>query len=165
MGEYRMEKLVLILGLFIIIAAFSADQLSKIAADMYVADSHGLAIFDWFNLIKVWNTGVSFSMFNDYGNIGKYLLIILALIVCAFLLYLMLKEKNKLKITALGLIIGGALGNVIDRIRFGAVFDFLDFHYQTYHWPAFNLADTFICIGAGLLIMMEVLNSKKKGIN
>ena len=107
------------------------------------------------DLVKVWNTGISFSMFNDYGNAGKIALICFALAVVAFLLRWMYNEDNRLKIFSLALIIGGALGNVVDRVRAGAVLDFLDFHYQTMHWPAFNLADTFICIGAFLLILLE----------
>jgi signal peptidase II len=81
--------------------------------------------------------------------------------VCGFLFYWMLKEVNRLKIVCFGLIIGGALGNVIDRIRFGAVLDFLEFHIATYHWPAFNLADSFICVGACILIALEIFKNKK----
>ena len=114
-----------------------------------------IEVCDFFNLVKVWNTGISFSMFNDYGNAGKIALICFALAVVAFLLRWMYNEDNRLKIFSLALIIGGALGNVVDRVRAGAVLDFLDFHYQTMHWPAFNLADTFICIGAFLLILLE----------
>ena len=63
---------------------------------------------------------------------------------------------------ALACIIGGALGNVADRVRFGAVLDFLDFHYKNMHWPAFNLADSFICIGVFILICLEFMDNKKK---
>ena len=87
---------------------------------------------------------------------------VFALGVVAFLGYWMLKETNKLKITALACIIGGALGNVADRVRFGAVLDFLDFHYKNMHWPAFNLADSFICIGVFILICLEFMDNKKK---
>lgn len=69
-----------------------------------------------------------------------------------------------MKIAALALIIGGAVGNVIDRVRFGAVLDFLDFHYRNLHWPAFNLADSFICVGVFILICLEFMDSKKKGL-
>ena len=89
---------------------------------------------------------------------------VFALGVVVFLFMWMLKETNRLKIAAIALIIGGAVGNVFDRIRFGAVLDFLDFHYQNLHWPAFNLADSFICIGVFVLIFMEFF-SKKKGLN
>lgn len=152
------------LGFVAIILAFCVDQFSKFWIDTAVVTTHHVVCNDYFNLVKVWNTGVSFSMFNNQGIIGVVALSGLSLLVSAFLIYWMYHEKNRLKIVALGLIIGGALGNVADRIRFGAVMDFLDFHYETHHWPAFNMADTFICVGAFVLIMMELFNKQKKGL-
>ncbi len=149
-------------GIVAIIFAFCADQASKNLLMAYMADGSVLSFGSLFNLIKVWNTGVSFSMFDDYGNFGRILLCIMSLTVCTFLLHWMIKEKHPLKVIALGLIIGGALGNVADRIRYGAVLDFLDFHIGAYHWPAFNLADTFICVGACLLIGLEIFRVKSK---
>lgn len=153
----------MILGIAAIFFALFADQLSKywLAAQLNNGDS--IALGDYFNWVKVWNTGVSFSMFNNHGDLGRIVLCTLSLVVCAFLLWWLKKEKDKIKIISLGLIIGGALGNVIDRVRFGAVLDFLDFHIADHHWPAFNLADSFICIGAGILIFLELLNGQKKG--
>ena len=142
-------------GIVTIIIALLADQASKFIVDTKLVIDEPIEVCDFFNLVKVWNTGISFSMFNDYGNAGKIALICFALAVVAFLLRWMYNEDNRLKIFSLALIIGGALGNVVDRVRAGAVLDFLDFHYQTMHWPAFNLADTFICIGAFLLILLE----------
>ena len=153
----------MIFGILAIVFAFLADQLSKYWLAMHLATGEIIGFGDFFNLVKVWNTGVSFSMFNNYGNVGRIALCSLSLIVCAFLLYWMFKEKDKIKIVSLGLVIGGALGNVADRARFGAVLDFLDFHISTHHWPAFNLADSFICIGAGILIFMELFFAQKKG--
>ena len=103
-------------------------------------------------------------MFNDYGQAGTVVLSALSGVVSCGLLYWMWHETSKLKVVCLGLIIGGAIGNVIDRIRVGAVMDFLDFHYNIYHWPAFNLADTFICIGAVVLIFLEIKNGRKRGL-
>lgn len=103
-------------------------------------------------------------MFSNYGQTGAIVLSVFAIGVAAFLFGWMLKEDNRLKIIALACIIGGALGNVIDRLRFGAVLDFLDFYYQSWHWPAFNLADSFICIGVFILICLEFMNNKKKGL-
>lgn len=152
-------------GFIAIVLAFCADQFSKFWIDTAVVTTHHIAVNDYFNLVKVWNTGVSFSMFNNHGDWGVYLLSGVSLVVSAFLLYWMYHEKDRLKIVSLGMIIGGALGNVADRIRFGAVMDFLDFHYETHHWPAFNLADTFICVGAFILILMEFFNRNKKGLD
>ncbi|MBQ9271148.1 MAG: signal peptidase II [Alphaproteobacteria bacterium] len=154
----------MIFGIIAIIFAFCADQLTKYLLASSMATGTTVAYGDFFNWVKVWNTGVSFSMFNNHGDIGRVALCILSAVVCVFLLHWMIKEKSTLKVIALGLIIGGALGNVADRIRFGAVLDFLDFHIGRYHWPAFNLADSFICIGAGILIFWELYNAQQKGI-
>jgi len=82
------------------------------------------------------------------------------------LLYWLKSEKSFVAQIALGMIIGGAIGNVADRIRLGAVFDFLDFHIGESHWPAFNVADSFICIGATILILQSVVAyfKQKKGV-
>ena len=153
------------MGLLVVICSLIADQFSKFWIDTQMVLDKPIAYGDYFNLVKVWNTGVSFSMFNDYGQAGAIILSVLALLVVAFLINWMRKETVKIKIFSLSLIVGGALGNVIDRVRFGAVLDFLDFHYKGTHWPAFNLADTFICIGAFILIYLEIFNGKKKGLS
>lgn len=149
------------LGVAVILAAIVADQFSKWWIAGHLATGTTLAWGDFFNVVKVWNTGVSFSMFSHHGNLGVIVLSLVATVVCLFLLHWMWRETNRVKIAALGLIIGGAVGNVIDRVRFGAVLDFLDFHAGQYHWPAFNVADTFICIGACILIFLEIFNHKK----
>ena len=149
------------LGCAVIILSVIVDQISKWWINAHIFADEPLMFGDYFSVIKVWNSGVSFSMFSHHGEVGTIALSVLALLVCAFLLHWMWHEKNRLKITALGMIIGGALGNVIDRVHFGAVLDFLDFHLSIHHWPAFNLADTFICIGACILILMEIFNDRK----
>ena len=152
------------LGFAVILLAVLADQVSKTWIDYHLMAQQPQAYGEYFNLVKVWNSGVSFSMFSNHGRLGAVVLSAAALIVCVFLLRWMLKEHNKIKIVSLGLIIGGAIGNVIDRIRFEAVLDFLDFHYQNHHWPAFNVADTCICIGAFILIYLEIFGANKKGL-
>ena len=101
-------------------------------------------------------------MFNNYGNIGAYVLSGVAIAVVAALFFWLRTEKCKLTQIALGMIMGGALGNVIDRLRLGAVFDFLDFHIGENHWPAFNVADSFICVGAGLIILSAIITKFDK---
>ena len=139
------------------------DQLSK-----YYVLHHflGLNLYiqfgDYFNIVRAWNTGVSFSMFNNYGNVGVYVLSAVAIGVVATLVNWLRYEKSTIMQVAIGMIIGGALGNVIDRLRLGAVFDFLDFHIGDSHWPAFNVADSFICIGAGLIILSSVFGKFNK---
>lgn len=151
------------LGLLVAIAAMIIDQLSKYIILKYVLTEYAAVIIaPFFAIVRAWNTGVSFSMFNNYGIKGVYVLSSVALIIVVMLLKWLKDEKNNVIRVALGLIIGGAIGNVIDRIRLGAVFDFLDFHIGEYHWPAFNMADSFICIGAGIVIVYSLLGSKKK---
>lgn len=138
------------------------DQISK-----YFIFSHLLEEFDYlkvshyFSIVKAWNTGVSFSMFSGNGTIGSIILSIVALGIVACLFYWLKKEKSTFLQIAIGLIIGGALGNLIDRIRFGAVFDFLDFSISGYHWPAFNIADSAICIGAAMIIYDNIFIKKR----
>jgi signal peptidase II len=116
-------------------------------------------VFSFFNLIKAWNNGVSFSMFSNLDN-ARYIFSILNLIIILFLLVLVVKNNDKYQRASLSFIIAGAAGNTIDRIINGAVADFLDFHIAGYHWPAFNVADISIFIGAFLLIFENFFNKK-----
>ena len=151
------------LGLLIALGVLVADQLSKFwVLNFLLEDRAGIFYTSFFNVVRAWNTGVSFSMFNNYGGMGAVLLSMLALLIVLFLLYWLKNENSRLAQVALGFIIGGALGNVIDRIRLGAVFDFLDFHIGESHWPAFNLADSFICIGAVILIAQGLWDTCSK---
>lgn len=152
----------MIIGIITAVLAAIADQISKGLIFSYLTHSGPLVeIFPFFNLVTAWNTGVSFSMFNNLGSAGIYILSGFSLFVALMLLCWLKKEQSRYMQIALGLIIGGALGNVIDRLRFGAVFDFLDVHVGFHHWPAFNLADSFICIGA-VLVLASGLFIKKK---
>lgn len=153
----------MLVGLIVAALVLVADQLSKFWIMNDVLGEQIMIVYtSFFNLVRAWNTGVSFSMFNDYGNLGVILLSSMALAIVGFLLFWLAKEPSKLVQVSLGFIIGGALGNVIDRIRLGAVFDFLDFHIGESHWPAFNLADSFICIGATLIILQSLYVYLKK---
>ena len=114
------------------------------------------------NIVMAWNTGVSFSMLR---GTGPWLLSALAIAVSVGLVIWLTRLKAKLPGYAVGLIIGGALGNVIDRLRFGAVFDFIDFYVGNWHWPAFNLADSAITIGVVLLLFDALFQSPDKGKN
>jgi signal peptidase II len=118
-----------------------------------------IEVSGFFNLVKVRNNGVSFGMFNnfEYAQIVFSMLQIAIIIVLLILLY---KNTKGYLTIAFGLIIGGALGNLIDRIKYKAVADFLDFHLFAYHWPAFNLADSLIFIGVVMLLFEELLIKK-----
>jgi signal peptidase II len=107
-----------------------------------------------------WNRGVSFSMGNNLGDADKYIFVALSLVVTAGLLVWIARGVKPIVLAALGMIIGGAMGNSWDRIRFGAVEDFIYFHVGAFHWPVFNLADSAICIGAGLMIFDSLFDRK-----
>jgi len=119
-----------------------------------------ITVTSFFNLVKVYNTGVSFGLFDDISY-GKYILIAVAFAIAIVMLFWLAKIDDQWLAIAIGLVIGGAFGNMIDRAFFGAVADFLDFHINGYHWPAFNLADSAITLGAGILIFDEFFRKKK----
>lgn len=141
--------------------AFGLDFLTKWWATSYLSYAVAQPVFPCFNLFLVGNRGISFSFLTAQSNIGVWFLIALALSICAMLVYMIQKEKDKFSRFALALVLGGALGNVLDRIRFGFVIDFLDFYWDKYHFPAFNLADSFICIGVALLLFKMMKKEKK----
>ena len=116
-----------------------------------------VALTGFFDLVPVWNRGVSFGILASRDGSTAWLLGGVAVVVAAGLAVWLARAERALLALGLGLVIGGALGNVIDRGRFGAVFDFLDFHVAGWHWPAFNLADSAITIGVGLLLLDGLL--------
>lgn len=109
-------------------------------------------VLPFFNLVEVWNSGISFGMFKNMAY-GQWILSVVSFAITSFMLGWLWKAKTLSTAIALSLVIGGAVGNIIDRIRFGAVADYLDFHALGYHWPAFNITDMAICIGVFLLII------------
>jgi signal peptidase II len=141
------------LGLAVAAAALVLDQITKLYFyDLMVeGGSRAIAVLPFFNLVTVWNYGISFGMFNNGSAGPSIIFVVLALAIVVALMFWLRSVSHPLVATALGLVIGGAVGNVIDRLRFGAVFDFLDFHLGGWHWPAFNVADAAISIGVVLL--------------
>jgi signal peptidase II len=151
------------LGLTAAVLVFGLDQLTKWVA-LYVLDlpERSIIVTPFFNLVMVWNRGVSFGMLNSAGALAPWLLSGLALAVLLGLLVWLRRTEHWLNAIGLGLVIGGALGNVVDRLRYGAVVDFLDFHAAGYHWPAFNVADAAICIGAGVIVLDGLLAPRRQ---
>lgn len=122
----------------------------------------GVEVTSFFNFVMVWNKGVSFGLLRDYGDFMPYVLIAAAIFITGFFVLWLLDTKDPVKGISFALVIGGALGNVIDRIRFHAVIDFLDFHIYGYHWPAFNVADMAVVIGIGVLIVTSLIFDLQK---
>ena len=152
------------LGLLIAILAVFVDQLSKWWILVFVMDPPKvISVTPFFNLVLTWNKGVSFGMFNDQGDSGALILSAIAILITLVLIFWLIKAKTNITAVGLSAIIGGAIGNVIDRLTHGAVLDFLDFYVNNVHWPAFNAADSFITIGAITLIWESLFYQHKSG--
>ena len=121
-----------------------------------------IVVTTFFNLTPVWNKGISFGLMSSQPELVRFIIPILALVVITYLVS-QLKFQGYLQQIASAIISGSAIGNVIDRVLYGKVVDFLDFHIGGYHWPAFNMADSFIFIGVLLFLYDElvVIRSKK----
>jgi signal peptidase II len=130
------------------------DQASKLVVQAYfVPYQDVVAVTPFFNLVHVHNPGAAFSLFADQGGWQRWFFLAVALVASGVILWLLAGTRGRAPFCiALTLILGGALGNVIDRLAYGHVIDFLDFHVAGWHWPAFNVADAAITVGAGLLI-------------
>lgn len=151
------------LGLAVAILTALADQATKLVFFRYLVEGGRplVEVLPFFNLVTVWNYGASFGMFNSGSRTGSAVFVVLAVVIVAGLVMWLRRVETRILGLALGLVIGGAVGNVIDRLRFGAVFDFLDFHALGWHWPAFNLADSAITVGVGLLLIDSLFAGRR----
>lgn len=141
--------------LFLILAGVALDQLSKYYALQSLIFGQPQAIMPNLNWHLNYNKGVAFGLLNQYETAVQMGLIIMVLSMIVGLLIWLSKiyKSDSWQAISLTLILGGAIGNVIDRIRFGHVIDFIDFYIGNWHWHTFNIADSFICIGAGMLLL------------
>ena len=141
------------------------DQLSKWSALSSLQMGVPEPVLPFFNWLLLFNPGAAFSFLAQGSGWQRWFFIILGLVACVYIIYLLRKSlSDKLLCIALSLILGGALGNVLDRVMYGAVVDFIDLHYANWHWPAFNVADSAICIGAALIIWGELRKSFGKSV-
>ena len=140
-----------------------ADQATKALLLARFAPGERLELAPFFNLVFVFNPGAAFSFLSEAGGWQKPLLVAFALGAAAIVSVLIVRRPlERLLCTGLALILGGAIGNVIDRLRFGQVVDFLDFHLGGWHWPAFNVADSAITVGAALLILESFVQRERR---
>jgi signal peptidase II len=148
-----MKKSYLILGIVLALVVAVLDQWSKWWAFDFLIKNQTtyMPIFPGFNLVMVLNYGVSFGMFSNLPA-GAWILSGVTIAIMIYLLYWLSQVKTYWMGIAIGLIIGGAIGNLIDRVRVGAVADFLDFYIADYHWPAFNVSDSCVFIGVMMLL-------------
>lgn len=140
--------------LWITLAVVVADQVTKYFALKHLMRSE-IAITPFLNFALAFNTGAAFSFLSDAGGWQNFFFVGVAAVVSIVILFMIRRlGANDLQVAiALTLVLGGAIGNVIDRVRYGYVVDFIDVYYRNWHWPTFNIADSAITIGAILLVM------------
>jgi signal peptidase II len=145
------------------VAVLLVDQVTKyLALDLLGFEGSSLKLLPVFNLTLIFNPGVSFGMLGSLGQWGPYCLTALSATLVIYIVIWAHKTQRKSERFAFAMIIGGAVGNMIDRLRLGKVIDFLDFYIHTYHWPAFNFADAMICIGVFLLLWSQLLTYRSE---
>ncbi|MGH7063560.1 MAG: signal peptidase II [Stellaceae bacterium] len=149
----------LTLGLAVAIVVVILDQLSKAAIlGFFAAHPFSEPLTPFFGLVLAYNRGMSFGFFNaGAGGFNALFFSLAAAAIVVALIWWLVRVTSPFLAVAIGLIIGGAVGNVIDRLRLGAVVDFLDFHVGLWHWPAFNLADSAICVGVAAMLLDGLL--------
>lgn len=121
-------------------------------------------VTDFFNILFTWNPGTAFSMFRGLGDASPWIMILATGVIIGLILYYLFARARDYERVPLAMIAGGAIGNLVDRIRFGAVIDFLDFHIGGWHWPAFNVADIFVTLGVVFYILNWYL-ARRRCIN
>ncbi len=156
----------MLLSLLLSALVIILDQLSKmwVVGHFAIFESQ-VVIPGLFNLTYLTNKGAAFGLLNgNYGAWRQIFFVVIAVIVLIGMIIAIrrLKEQDSICAVALGLIAGGAIGNLLDRLRLGSVVDFLDFYYKGHHWPAFNVADSAITVGVGLLVLHQIIAGRKQ---
>lgn len=155
-----------LMGIGLATFIIAIDQVSKwLVLSHLMVPPQTFPITSFFNIVLAWNRGISFGLFSNSNPYGPW---ILAAIATGFIVVIILwiwQAETKIMALAFGAVLGGAIGNLSDRIRFGAVTDFLDFHAFGYHWYTFNIADTAIVVGVALILLeylREIWSENKK---
>ena len=141
---------------------FLSDQFTKIQIIKHITGEYFIRINSYFYLVHFKNQGAAFSFLSDAGGWQRYFLSIVATIASVFIIFMIKKHREDTYMAlGLSLILGGAFGNLYDRISLGHVTDFLYFHFNDYYWPAFNIADTAITVGAAIIIYDSIFKKNK----
>ena len=149
-------------SLLLVLLTFLIDRFSKAyVIDLIRYNEKEIYINDFLNITLTWNTGIGFGLFSMTAGITYHVISALILLIIIYLIYLMVKSDKFEKII-FSLIIGGALGNLYDRLNYYAVPDFIDFHLGSFHWFTFNFADIFISVGIIMIILKQLLQSEQK---
>ncbi|OGI52854.1 MAG: signal peptidase II [Candidatus Muproteobacteria bacterium RIFCSPHIGHO2_12_FULL_60_33] len=149
--------------LWIAVLVLVFDQLTKFAATNFLTQHGEVNLAPFLNLVLVHNTGAAFGFLSSAGGWQNIFFIVVAVSVCVFILWMIWRMDSQDRLLAVGLmlVLGGALGNLTDRLIHGYVIDFIDVYYRTWHWPAFNVADSAITMGAVLLVV-DALGSGRR---
>ena len=150
-----------IISILVTIFIFILDRATKSAIVNHQTNNESIFINDYLNFELVWNTGIGFGLLSQNANIYYHLISLLIFLVICFLFYLM-KKANFIEKILFSLILGGAIGNFYDRLIYLAVPDFIDFHFNDFHWFTFNIADIFITIGIILIIIKDIIFKKNE---
>ena len=152
------SKWYLLLALGVLIA----DQVTKWWAQMSLPMAQAIKVTDFLNWFLIYNPGAAFSFLSQAGGWQRWFFSVIGIIAAIVIIWLLQKNTHDRPFClALSLILGGAIGNVLDRLLYGAVVDFIDVHYDGWHWPAFNIADSAISIGATLIVINEIRRAIK----
>lgn len=149
-------------GLFIAANVIVLDQVTKyVIVHLVMSPPRSIEVTSFFNIVMVWNKGASFGLFSTQSPWAPVALGGIAVVISAALGVWMFRARSRWLTTALAFVVGGALGNAVDRAVYGAVADFLDFHAYGYHWPSFNVADIAISIGVVMLLLDGLLEKRR----
>ncbi len=152
------SKWYLLLALGVLIA----DQITKWWAQMSLPMAQAIKVTDFLNWFLIYNPGAAFSFLSQADGWQRWFFTVIGIVAAVVIIWLLQKNTHDRPFClALSLILGGAIGNVLDRLLYGAVVDFIDVHYDSWHWPAFNIADSAISIGATLIVINEIRRAIK----
>lgn len=151
------------ISLFLMAFVFFFDQLTKILVVDYFSNSGStIKVYSFFNIVLVYNKGISFGMFNQFAY-SNYLFCFISFGIICFLLKWFKDSVILSEVIGLAMVIGGAVGNIVDRILYQGVVDFIQLHWQEYYWPSFNIADSAICVGVVFLVISNLdINCKNR---
>ncbi len=139
-----------------------ADQITKWWAQMSLPMAQAIKVTDFLNWFLIYNPGAAFSFLSQADGWQRWFFTVIGIVAAIVIIWLLQKNlQDRPFCLALSLILGGAIGNVLDRLLYGAVVDFIDVHYDGWHWPAFNIADSAISIGATLIVINEIRRAIK----
>jgi signal peptidase II len=154
-----------VLGFALAGLVLAADVATKVAIVAWVEYGTAHGWLPILNIVHVLNRGAAFSFLHDAGGWQRYLLVAIALAASVLLAFMIRRPGTSImERTSFGLILAGALANMVDRVARGAVVDWIDFHWGPHHWPAFNMADVGISIGAALIVLGDVGGRKRQGL-